>query len=525
MSSFVVSAVVVSGAFCILSFPQLFVGITQMLRMRRLQLPRKIFWFSTLSLCCAYLAMLTILMMSTFDDGPLVGIGISLTNLFFIMSKCSINILFLCRLHYSFKSTVFQYSKKTLLILLIIIIIECILYILSSDIIITHMTIDDKLKSIQQIGLTIYYCIDMVLRIVFICLFERGLYRLITARSFKSNLQLFGFGGRSIDKIELSCQPPSESSYINPRVPVLKDQTSLNSKNESNRDESDMHLSHQITDRSDIKGAIPISPIIPEGDENPQSFISEEESVETETNQDKNAINTKAKIKLPPSIQETDELPPEDILNLKNIITEIRISNDPKSSSIDTPCSIDTYSPRTVESEIDINFSSREKKVSNRKHHSRSSSQIDEMLNLSQLKQNNKRTSTFALKYFNDSTFDSHTKDLVNVVTKFSVLVVWSALISFIAVVYSLTFVMDWNDYRILQHVSWTHIILLMCFVEMHVVFLQLNGTEKWYKCLCGACHNAWGMCCVCKLRRRLVRKIQKQHNHMTIKAQQNVDT
>ena len=61
-----------------------------------------------------------------------------------------------------------------------------------------------------------------------------------------------------------------------------------------------------------------------------------------------------------------------------------------------------------------------------------------------------------------------------------------------------------------------------MCFVEMHVVYLQLNGTEKWYKFLCQYCHISWNKCCICKLRTRLVRKLGKQHKQM---KQQNSNT
>ena len=73
-------------------------------------------------------------------------------------------------------------------------------------------------------------------------------------------------------------------------------------------------------------------------------------------------------------------------------------------------------------------------------------------------------------------------------------------------------------------NISASYITLITCFIEMHVVYLQLNGTEKWYKCLCGCCHNAWGKCCVCKLRRRLVRKIGKQHKELTLKANTSLD-
>ena len=156
-------------------------------------------------------------------------------------------------------------------------------------------------------------------------------------------------------------------------------------------------------------------------------------------------------------------------------------------------------------------------------NHSRNPSQIDTLLSMSQMCPTNKRSS-IALKYFNDSTFDPHTKDLVKLVTKFSVLVVWSAIMSIFAAIFFISFVIGYNDNVVLQNISASYITLITCFVEMHVVYLQLNGTEKWYKFLCGFCHRTWGKCCVCKLRRRLVRKIGKQHKELTLKANESQD-
>ena len=137
----------------------------------------------------------------------MVLIGISIVELLFIISKASINLLFLCRLYYSFKNTLFHYSFKSLLILFVLIFIELIIYITFSEIALVHFFEDYNFAKINKIFLCSYFVIDMLLRLIFILLFERGLYRLATARSFKSNLKLFGFGGASIDQIELSFNP------------------------------------------------------------------------------------------------------------------------------------------------------------------------------------------------------------------------------------------------------------------------------------------------------------------------------
>lgn len=155
--------------------------------------------------------------------------------------------------------------------------------------------------------------------------------------------------------------------------------------------------------------------------------------------------------------------------------------------------------------------------------HLRQQSQIDQLLSMSQMCSDNKRPS-FAMKYLNTSSFDTHTRDLVKLVTKFSVLVVWSAITSILAAIFFISFIVGFDDNVILHNISASYITLITCFIEMHVVYLQLNGTEKWYKCLCGLCHNAWGKCCVCKLRRRLVRKIGKQHKELTLKANGSLD-
>jgi len=259
---------IVSGTLCLFSLPQLIIGIRKICKMRKLQLPKAIFYTCLLSLISAYLVMLTVCLLSIFvnfiepyidddwgdtnynphndwDDSTFDGlnrrrmllradggkhgeyldedeedfelpemiiIGVSVVELLFIISKASINLLFLCRLYYSFKDTLFHYSFKSLSILFVLIFVELIIYIIFSEVFIVHFVDEYNFSKINKIFICTYFFIDMILRLVFILLFERGLYRLATSRSFKSNLKLFGFGGASIDQIELSCVPLDNAS-------------------------------------------------------------------------------------------------------------------------------------------------------------------------------------------------------------------------------------------------------------------------------------------------------------------------
>ena len=110
-----------SGIFCLISLPQLFFGISEICKMKKIQLPATTFWPSLISLISAYLMMLTVFLLAAFvmyisphfdfsdntdtDDGdgdedrrvelfdehaelPLVlAVGISMIELFYILSK------------------------------------------------------------------------------------------------------------------------------------------------------------------------------------------------------------------------------------------------------------------------------------------------------------------------------------------------------------------------------------------------------------------------------------------------------
>merc|ERR1712228_437039 len=124
-----------------------------------------------------------------------------------------------------------------------------------------------------------------------------------------------------------------------------------NSKNDTNKDENSQnnayYLSNQITDRSEKFKST--SPIIPEGDEEPQKFVFDNENAQNEKNQDPSIEITKSanknKFNLPPSIQETDEMKSIDITQLKNIIIDKRSNNNNnKLSAMDNTPSIDSYS-------------------------------------------------------------------------------------------------------------------------------------------------------------------------------------
>eukprot|EP01084_Bolivina_argentea_P056416 103264_1 len=603
-----------SGTLCLFSLPQLSIGVYKICIMKKLRLPKAIFYSSILSLFAAYLVMFTIFLLSIFayifvdtdsnpsdqhdggkrndlylnrnrDEIPLfISIGISIIEFFFIISKFSVNFLFLCRLYYSFKGTLFHYSILKLLPLFILITIELIIYILFSEVIIVYIVNEYEFKKLNKIFLSSYHCIDIIVRITFILLFERGLYRLATSRSFKSNLRLFGFGGASIDQIELSCKPQSKSVEKNSLQSPLKDQVNKNKSDTSNvnsmadetgskitsPDSNYLHpLSYQLTDRAEKFTLAEVA--IPEGNEpeleeesndineldfdiNKSDFVFMDDELPQNSTMDMCGTNTPSnvsvvsfqsvrsnstkigkeehdyKIEFPPCIDEGDENELEEHMDvvvdninhnaLKLEDENVRVVSDNGINIETTTLDNDKIlSPKSV-------TNTNEESFNRRNSHGRSTSQINDLLSMSQMGSgHHKKRSSFAainMKYFNSSSFDRHTKDLVKLVTKFSVLVVWSTVTSIFAAIFFISFVIGFNDNQVLQNISASYIALIICFVEMHIVYLQLNGTEKWYKCLCSLCHKSWGKCCVCKLRRRLVRKIGKQHKALTIKEQQS---
>eukprot|EP01084_Bolivina_argentea_P015618 29278_1 len=526
--------IVLSGLLTLLSLPQLIIGITKICKMRKLELPKSVFWTCLLSLFFAYSVIASIFLLSTFitfiyppsrahpnhsnaytsylvdtttQIGSVLPIGISVIEFLFISSKTAVNLLFLCRLYFSFKCTMFQYSIRQLSPLFILIIIELIIYLLFSDIILVHIPHKYHLHrtfsepNLNKIFLTAYHCLEVLIRVTFILLFERGLYRLATSRSLRSNLRLFGFGGKSIEQIELSCAHNADvitplKTQITPK-PIQNEQREKTpqkrDKSRSNSNNTLHPLSYQNTERDD-NGRFDLTSFpIPEGlecksvqinDENGFQFIpncptddddAENNSYSSDSDKHKSNVSAPRKTKA------------------GHVLCH---SNDQPSLSIEQS------STRTQ----------------HHHKHGRRSSQIDDMLSMSQMGSDVNRRSSFAVKYLNESTFDSQTLDLVTIVTKFSVLVVWSTVISTLAAVFWISFVLGFGNNEIIQNITSSYIAVVICFVEMHVVLLQLRGLEKWYNCLCGCCHNTWRKCCICKLRCRLVRKIGKQHKEMTQK-------
>ena len=521
--------------------------------------------------------------------------------------EASVNILFLSRLYWSFKGTLFRYSLQRLSWLFLLILLELLIFIVFSEMVFVHFPGKYNFNEINRSLLAIFFILDMVLRIAFILLFEKGLYRLATSRSLKSNLKLFGFGGHSIDKIELELSSPAKSmdeeldDIVAFKPPTTTKRQKSNDGNTNSRtvtSSNHLHpLSYQGTDRDD-KPTLNSPPTIPEGDEecdddeddedgNHGTFhFPDQHDVESKENDnDKDRVNVDngspeyaaatpsspslsvhsmsnspgpPGLEIPPTIDEHGLNEQRQRARIEKVIDDaltLKISNQPgmacKAPSICTwtvAVSVHTnlwkrfrtkigdeqINKKAIESmransehtdnrlppTMSLNMATMNNTSSNSRSHRASSSQIDDLLTMSKYCQS-KRPS-FAMKYLNSSTFDSHTKDLVKLVTKFSVLVVWSAILSSLAAVFFISFVVGFGDNEIVQSVNSTFISLAICFVEMHVVYLQLNGTERWYKCLCSGCHNAWGKCCVCKLRRRLVKKIGKQHKQMALRKQQS---